>query len=40
METHARYARIGVFTLAVILGAFAFVYWLRGMGGQERGVVA
>jgi phospholipid/cholesterol/gamma-HCH transport system substrate-binding protein len=36
METHARYATIGVFTLAVIASAFLFVYWLRGMGGVER----
>ena len=36
METHARYATIGAFTLAVIASAFLFAYWLRGMGGQER----
>ncbi len=38
METHARYARMGMFTLAVIAAAFLFVYWLRGMGGLERSV--
>lgn len=36
METHARYAAIGMFSLAVIAGVFGFVYWLRGMGGLER----
>jgi len=33
METRARYALIGVFTLGVILAAFAFAYWLRNLGG-------
>lgn len=28
METRANYATIGVFTLAVIIACFAFVYWL------------
>lgn len=28
METRANYAIIGLFTLAVIVGCFAFVYWL------------
>jgi phospholipid/cholesterol/gamma-HCH transport system substrate-binding protein len=37
METQARYSLIGLFTLCVIAGAFAFVYWLRGTGGfSER----
>jgi phospholipid/cholesterol/gamma-HCH transport system substrate-binding protein len=36
METHARYATIGLFSVAVIAGAFLFVYWMRGMGGVER----
>jgi phospholipid/cholesterol/gamma-HCH transport system substrate-binding protein len=36
METHARHAAVGLFSLAVIVGAFLFVYWLRGMGGVER----
>src|SRR3712207_8942442 len=38
METHARYARIGRFTVAGGAGAFLFVYWLRGTGGLERTV--
>jgi phospholipid/cholesterol/gamma-HCH transport system substrate-binding protein len=29
METRARYALIGFFTLAVIVAAFAFIYWLK-----------
>ena len=36
METKARYARIGVFTLAVIVGGFAFVYWLNSAGGLRQ----
>jgi phospholipid/cholesterol/gamma-HCH transport system substrate-binding protein len=37
METQARYSLIGLFTLCVIVAAFAFVYWLRGTGGfSER----
>ena len=27
METRANYVLIGLFTLAVIVGAFSFVYW-------------
>ena len=33
MEIRARYTLIGAFTLAVILGVFAFVYWLHNAGG-------
>jgi phospholipid/cholesterol/gamma-HCH transport system substrate-binding protein len=33
MEIRARYLLIGFFTLAVILGGFAFVYWLDTKGG-------
>jgi phospholipid/cholesterol/gamma-HCH transport system substrate-binding protein len=33
METRARYVLIGLFTLAVILFGFGFVYWLEGTGG-------
>jgi len=33
METRARYAVIGAFVLAVILGAFVFVYWIQNIGG-------
>jgi len=39
METRARYLAIGVFTLAVIVAGFAFVYWLYSGGGfRERAV--
>ncbi len=34
METRANYALIGLFTLAVIIGAFLFVFWFKGTGGQ------
>jgi phospholipid/cholesterol/gamma-HCH transport system substrate-binding protein len=33
METRARYALIGLFTLGVIVAAFGFAYWLRSAGG-------
>ena len=33
MEIRARYVLIGLFTLAVIVGAFGFVYWLNTSGG-------
>lgn len=36
METKARYTLIGIFTLIVILGGFAFVYWLEGSGGFQQ----
>jgi phospholipid/cholesterol/gamma-HCH transport system substrate-binding protein len=36
MEHKANYTLIGVFTLAVIAGAFGFVYWFQGVGGGER----
>jgi phospholipid/cholesterol/gamma-HCH transport system substrate-binding protein len=36
METKARYVRIGLFTLAVIVAGFLFVYWLHGAGGLRR----
>lgn len=39
METRARYALIGVFTLGVIMAAFAFAYWLRSFGGFNERVV-
>ena len=39
METRARYILVGLFTLAVIVGGFAFVYWLNRSGGLgERSV--
>ncbi len=36
MEIRARYVLIGLFTLAVIAGAFAFVYWLQTAGGLGK----
>jgi phospholipid/cholesterol/gamma-HCH transport system substrate-binding protein len=33
METRANYALIGLFTLAVIVGAFGFIYWFNTIGG-------
>jgi phospholipid/cholesterol/gamma-HCH transport system substrate-binding protein len=33
METRANYILIGLFTLAVIVGAFGFVYWFHNVGG-------
>jgi phospholipid/cholesterol/gamma-HCH transport system substrate-binding protein len=34
METKANYIVTGAFTLAVIVGAFGFVYWFQRMGGN------
>lgn len=37
MEIRARYVQMGAFTLAVIVAAFGFVYWLNNAGGlRER----
>jgi phospholipid/cholesterol/gamma-HCH transport system substrate-binding protein len=33
METRANYVLIGLFTLAVIMGGFAFIYWFQHIGG-------
>jgi len=33
METRANYVLIGLFTLAVIIGGFAFVFWFNTVGG-------
>ena len=33
METRANYIAIGLFTLAVVIGAFGFVYWMARFGG-------
>ncbi len=33
METKANYSLIGLFTLAVIVGVFGFVYWFQSVGG-------
>ena len=30
METRANYALVGAFTLAVVVAAFGFVFWLQG----------
>jgi len=38
METRANYALIGIFTLAVIAGAFGFLIWFSGVdqsGGRK-----
>ena len=39
MEIRARYVIVGFFTLAVILGGFAFVYWLQTTGGSGKRAV-
>jgi phospholipid/cholesterol/gamma-HCH transport system substrate-binding protein len=36
METRANYALVGVFTLAILAAAFAFVYWFSGIGGATK----
>ena len=36
METRARYAIIGAFTLVVIVLAFGFIYWLKRL--DETGI--
>ena len=36
MEIKARYVLIGLFTLAVIVAGFAFVYWLETTGGVGK----
>ncbi|HMN51414.1 MAG: MCE family protein [Xanthobacteraceae bacterium] len=37
METRANYVTIGIFTLAVIVGIFAFVWWFQRLGtGEEQ----
>ena len=33
METKANYVVIGLFTLAVMVGVFGFVYWFQSLGG-------
>lgn len=38
METRANYVIVGIFTLAVLLASFGFVYWTAGIG--DRGEVA
>ena len=39
MEIRARYVQIGLFTLAVLVAGFAFVYWLNNAGGLRQRVV-
>ena len=34
METRANYVLIGLFTLAVVLGVFGFIYWFQNIGGS------
>ncbi len=34
METRANYVLIGVFTLAVVVGVFGFIYWFQNIGGS------
>jgi phospholipid/cholesterol/gamma-HCH transport system substrate-binding protein len=36
METKANYIVTGLFTLAVIVGAFGFVFWVQNTGGSVR----
>ncbi len=36
MEIRARYVLVGLFTLAVIIGGFAFVYWLQTSAGTAK----
>lgn len=38
METRANFVLIGLFTLAAILGAFAFVFWFQHIGGTSQRV--
>jgi phospholipid/cholesterol/gamma-HCH transport system substrate-binding protein len=38
MERKAHYALIGLFTFAVIAGAFGFVYWLHHSSGKKQAV--
>lgn len=38
METRANYILIGLFTLAVIVGGFGFVYWFQHIGGTSERV--
>jgi phospholipid/cholesterol/gamma-HCH transport system substrate-binding protein len=38
METKANHVVTGLFTLAVIVGAFGFIYWFQKTGGSGQGV--
>lgn len=37
METRANYTLIGAFTLAVVLGAFLFIFWFSGGANKQAG---
>ncbi len=39
METRANYVIVGIFTLAAILAAFAFVYWTAAIGDRGETVL-
>jgi phospholipid/cholesterol/gamma-HCH transport system substrate-binding protein len=39
MEDRAKYILIGLFTFAVIAGAFGFIYWLHNSAGQKETAV-
>ena len=39
MEDRAKYMLIGLFTFAVIAGAFGFIYWLHNSAGQKESAV-
>lgn len=36
METRANYVIVGIFTVAAVLAAFAFVYWTSGIGDRSE----
>jgi phospholipid/cholesterol/gamma-HCH transport system substrate-binding protein len=36
METRANYVLIGVFTLAVVVGVFGFIYWFQNINGTSE----
>jgi phospholipid/cholesterol/gamma-HCH transport system substrate-binding protein len=38
MERKAHYALIGLFTFAVVAGAFGFVFWLHHSSGKKQAV--
>ncbi len=38
MERHAHYALIGLFTFAVVAGAFGFLFWLHHSSGKKQAV--
>ena len=38
MERKAHYALIGLFTFAVVAGAFGFIFWLHHSSGKKQAV--